>query len=354
MLIAASCLVSCGIITGDTVMEYEDYEITEAMYSYWMARYKTLFMTTYGSDWDAMVDGTRTYAQFFNEYVNDYAQKVLVCMYLFDKYDLEFDSTVKKSVSDRIDGLLQTYGGKSGLNGVLQDYGLNLDTLERIYYEQEKVNVVTGHLFGNGGSMQVSDTDRIAYYKDNYCCFERIYIYTDKKPQLNNGDYVTDLNGNYKMQELSESEKAEKNQLIEDILGKLRSGEKSFVALRAEHSEEDLSVYDYYPNGINVSANDAGTSYPMEFFKALKETEIGEYSVSGDGYGYGKFIIARKPLKEFSELTAQEINMMNNFETHVYNYKSEAYFKTFEPKLYESVMARYDVKEIAQLKYMNI
>ena len=275
-------------------------------------------------------------------------------MYLFDKYNLEFDKATKTSISDKIDGLLQAYGEKSKLNEVLKEYGLNIDTLEHIYYEQEKVNVVTRHLFGNGGSMQVSDTDRIAYYQANYYCYERIYLYTDKRPLLTDaGDYVTDLNGNYQMQDLSDTEKAEKAQLIEDILAELRNGGRSFVALRAEYSEEE-SVYDYYPDGINVSANDAGTNYPTEFIKAIQGVEVGEYAVCGDGYGYGKYIIARKPLKDFGDLTAQEINMMKSFETYVYDNKSETFFKTMKPTLHNDVMARYDVKKIAQLKYMNI
>lgn len=347
--------VSCGIITGDTVMEYEGYEITEAMYSYWMARFKTLFITKYGSDWDATVDGDKTYAEFFTEILNAYAHKVLVCMYLFDKYDLEFDKTTKDGVSEKIDGLLQTYGGKSGLNEILKDYGLNINTLEKIYYEQEKVNVVTGMLFGSNGSMQVTDSDRIQYYLANYYCYERIYLYTDKQPMRTEaGDYVTDLSGNYKMIELTDEQKADKEQLINDILAKLRDGSAAFSALRAQHSEEDLSIFDYYPSGINVSANDAGSNYPFEFIKALQETEIGDYAVCGDGYGIGKFIIVRRPLKEFSTLTAQEINMMNKFETYVLDAKSEAYFNTMKATVNEEVVKRYDVKTAVQLKYMNI
>ena len=36
-----SVFSGCGVIKGDTVMELDGYKITEAMYSYWMARYKS-------------------------------------------------------------------------------------------------------------------------------------------------------------------------------------------------------------------------------------------------------------------------------------------------------------------------
>ena len=168
------------------------------------------------------------------------------------------------------------------------------------------------------------------------------------------GDYVTDLSGNFKMVDLTDDEKSDKEQLINDILAKLRDGSSTFSALRAQYSEEDLSVYDYYPDGINVSANDAAGNYPTEFIRALQETEIGDYAVCGDGYGFGKYIIVRRPLKEFSELTAQEINMMNNFETYVFDAKCEAYFNTMKATVNEEVVKRYDVKTAVQLKYMNI
>lgn len=348
-------LFSCGIVSGDAVMEYKGYEISEAMYSYWMARYKTLFITTYGNKWDSRVDDTQTYAEFFHEFVMNYAKKVLVCMYLFDSLELEFDEKTIVAVEDRILGLEQAHGGKEKLNKVLQEYGLNIDTLEDIYYQQEKVNFVTSHLFGSGGTMAVTDNDRISYYEANYYCYDRIYLYTEKCPKLTDkGDYITDAEGNYQMRELTEAEKAEKERELETIKSAIENGTKSFLALRAEYSDENLSVFDFYPDGINVSANDAGSSYNTEFIKTLQQTEVGAYAVCDDGVGCGKYVILRRPLKSFTELTAQEINMMKNFEKYVYDHKADTYFATMEIKVNEDVAARYDVKQIKQLKYMNI
>ena len=56
LILALISLVSvfsgCGVIKGDTVMQLEGYKITEAMYSYWMSRYKTLFLNKFNDSKD--------------------------------------------------------------------------------------------------------------------------------------------------------------------------------------------------------------------------------------------------------------------------------------------------------------
>ena len=46
--------------------------------------------------------------------------------------------------------------------------------------------------------------------------------------------------------------------------------------------------------------------------------------------------------------------MMKNVETYVYDQKADAYFDTMKIEIHDDVVERYDVKQIKQLKYMNI
>ena len=164
------------------------------------------------------------------------------------------------------------------------------------------------------------------------------------------GDYVTDSNGVYVTEELTEAEKLAQKQKVDDILEKIGAGE-DFKALKAKYSEEDQEKYAYYPDGVNISANDYGT-YGAEFIKKLSETELGGITLVEDEYA--TFIIKRYPLKEFSELTTQEKNIMVDFETYVLDAKSEAYYKAAEVKEFSEVMARFDIREHKGLTNTNI
>ncbi|MBE6609650.1 MAG: hypothetical protein E7634_03160 [Ruminococcaceae bacterium] len=361
LIIAAAimlgCFSGCGVVKGDTVMEYEGYKITEAMYSYWMARYKTIFLYTYNGSgdqtkfWNTEISEGYTYDKFITEYINFYAKQVLVAMKLFDDYSLVFSENVKQNIKDQVNALIDSYGTKAELNAYLAEYGLNVATLERIYYAQAKLTAVNDHLYGENGISKVTDAERDNYYKANYYCAEWIYVYTKVKLKTNeSGDYVTDSNGVYVTEELTEAEKLAQKQKVDDILEKIGAGE-DFKALKAKYSEEDQEKYAYYPDGVNISANDYGT-YGAEFIKKLSETELGGITLVEDEYA--TFIIKRYPLKEFSELTTQEKNIMVDFETYVLDAKSEAYYKAAEVKEFSEVMARFDIREHKGLTNTNI
>lgn len=355
--ILLGCFSGCGVVKGDTVMEYEGYKITEAMYSYWMARYKTIFLYTYNGSadqekfWNTEISEGYTYDKFITDYINFYAKQVLVAMKLFDDYSLVFSENVKQNISAQVNGLIDSYGTKAELNTYLAEYGLNVATLERIYYAQAKLNAVNDHLYGENGISKVTDAERENYYKANYFCAEWIYIYTKVKLKTNEkGDYITDTNGVYVTEELTEVEKLSKQQKIEDILAKIEAGQ-DFKTLKAQYSEEDQEKYAYYPDGVNISANDYET-YGTDFIKKISETELGEITVCEDEYA--TFIVKRYPLKEFSELTTQEKNIMVDFETYVLDAKSEAYYKAAEVKEFPEVIAKYNIREHKGLTNTNI
>ena len=343
--------VSCGIVKGDTVMEYGDYKITEAMYSYWIASFKPYFLLEYGSSesydgfWAQQCPDGRTYAQFFYDFVNSYAKKVLVCMKLYDEYGLSISDETRKLIDERIDELTNSYGGKKEINAYLSSYGLNVKTLEKIYYEEAKVDVVTEYLVGSGGPQEITETYKEEYYNANYFCVNWIYIYTEKKPDTSKGN-GDNANSDYTMIDLTEQEKAEKKQLVDDILTKLAAGE-SFAGLKARYCEQKnddgTSPFDYYPNGINLSANSYDV-YGVEFIKTVQGMEIGTYATYTDEYATR--IIVRNPLVKFSDLTPQEYSFMVDFEKYVIDAKMEEYLAGVEITKYDDVAGRYNVDQI--------
>ena len=359
LLVAAMLMTAfsaCGVIKGDTVMEYDGYEITEAMYSYWKSHFKAAFIDAYGTsdsngkksiNWDETLPDGSTYESFFeNVLVDPYAKKVLVCLKLFDDYDLKLTDEAVSGVEDIIEGLKSIYGDKKGVNAYLSSYNLNLKTLERIYYAEAKVSIVTDYIFGAGGPHEITAGERVGYYTANYYCVNWIYIYTEKKPA--DTSEGTNADGSYIMVDMNETEKAQKRQLVNDIVSKLKSGEKTFAEMKTAYCEDKYedgtSKYDYLPNGFNLSANDYA-DYGVELIRLIQGMQIGDITTYDDEYG-GTRIIVRNPLTDYTELTEQEKNFMLDFESYVIEEKWENMLASAKIKTYEEVMKRYSVKTV--------
>ncbi len=351
-----SVLTGCGVIKGDTVMELGGYKITEAMYTYWMARYKAIFLSNYnnGKDteefWNSTTEDGITYEQFITQYINNFAREVLISMKLFDDYNLSFTSEEKDMISDYIKGLNTAYGSKAEFNDYLAGYGLNSKTLETIYYAEQKIDKVREALFSDGGVFGVTNEDREKYYEENYYCAEWIYIYRNMKLKTDeNGGYITDSNGMYETEPLTDEEKAEKEKKIEELKNKLLT--EDFRTLRQEYSEEVLAKYENYPDGVFLSANDY-QNYGTEFIKKIASLEIGKITeFEEEGI---LFIIKRYELKDYSKLTEQELNLMKDFEEYVVNEKMKKYYSALEVETYSEVLARYNIKEFKALSNTNI
>lgn len=352
-----SVFTGCGVIKGDTVMELGGYKITEAMYSYWMARYKTIFLNKFNASKDtesfwssSMADGT-TYEKYITDYINNFAREVLISMKLFDDYNLSFTADDKKAITEYIKGLNTAYGSKAEFNEFLSQYGLNSKTLEAIYYAEQKVDKVRAALFEKGGVYEANDEDKKKYYEENYYCAEWIYIYSDVKLKKGeDGGYITDpITKEYVTEPLTEEETVLKEAKIEELRGKLPTVD--FKTLRQEYSEEPLTKYEYLPDGVFLSANDY-ENYGTEFIKNISETEIGkttEFTEEGV-----LFIIKRYELKDYKDLTTQEFNIMKDFDSHVVTNKMKSYYAGIEVKTNAEVLGRFDIKTFARLSNTNV
>ena len=242
IVLLCGTLVGCGTLKGDDAIIYEDYKITEVMYKYWLAKYKTTFLYIYNNSvdtksfWETEIEDGYTYEDFIMEYIQAYAKEVLVSMKLFDDFGMSFSNSQKNEVKERITNLIESYGGKNVLNETLGEMGLNIKTLEKIYYEEAKMETVKEYFFGKNGVMAVDDNDREAYYNENYYCAKWIYVYTEVKLMTDgNGNYLTDENGVYKFENLTELEKQEKELVVSELERKLAAGE-NFDALREKYS----------------------------------------------------------------------------------------------------------------------
>ncbi len=347
-------LVSCGVIKGDVVMEYGGYEITEAMYSYWKSHYTAWFMYNYSEkdsdgntvlDWDKTLPDGRTYERYFeDELVTPYVKKVLICQKLYDDYGLSLSDDAETEINETIEILKDYYGGKNGLNSYLSSYNLNIKTLEMIYYAEAKVAVVTEYIFGEDGPNRITSEQKSAYYEANYYCVDWICIYTEKKLADASEGNNTDATNKYV--DMTDEEKAEKKAKVEKCIEELKAGKK-VSDIRGEYNEytydDGTSSYDFLTNGFNLSANDFN-AYGTEIIKLIFEMEIGDIRTYTDDVGTR--IIVRNELTEYEELTAQEKNMMKDFDEYVEIAMWDKIISEAEIKVYSEVADRYGARTV--------
>jgi len=348
-VILLGVLASCGTVKGDTVISYGDYRITEVMYRYWMAKYKTLFLYVYNNSvdtesfWTTEVEKDYTYEDFITDYIKEYAKQVVVSMHLFDECGMSFTSAQKEGIKARINDLIESYGGKNVLNETLGEMGLNIKTLEQIYYAEARLESVNEYFFGKNGVTAINDNDREAYYKDNYYCAMWIYIYTEVELKTDgNGNYYTDENGIYQFEKFDQAQKERKLAIVKQLEKDLAAG-KDFKELRETYSEEGLDYRTTYPDGIFLSSNDY-ENYGIDMIETIQKLEVGNYASFNNGYA--TVFVKRFPLKDYAKLTEAEHKLLVDFEEYVKNSKSEKLFANYEVDYFEDVMNRYDIKTI--------
>ena len=282
------------------------YEITRNMYEYWTAYYKAGFYASFAgyglvdgeydeSVWDQSADGKNTLGEQVTEHVDSLIKEMLVCAKLFDQLGLSNDANVKKQIEELVDELLKSDMDKAGsrqeLNAILGVYGMNINTLRRVFEYEAKASVVADRLFGEGGEYAVTDTEREQYYQQNYHRAKHILITNDEKYVLDdNGDPKIDIyTGRYVTEELTEEEKAEKQKLAQDILSRCESGE-DFEALAEEYNEDGgKSVY---TDGYFVTAD---SLFDTKYLTAVLTMEEGEVKLVSTSYGL--MIIKKYPLE---------------------------------------------------------
>lgn len=350
-------IIPARIVDDWIVLSYEGHNITETAYRYWFAKNKTLFLHAYNngvddeSFWNTEITDGITYEDFYADYVKSYAEEVAVSLYLFDEYGLTLSSQQIDVVKSGIQGAILSFGGEEQLNAELGKYGMDVSVLEYVYLMEQKVNTLNEWIFRDNGLFAITDDDRSEYYQEHYYSAMWIYVYTDVKLMTDeNGNYFVDENGVYKYEELTESEKQEKQMLVNELMKELAAG-KDFKELRARYSEEGLDHYAAYPDGIILSVNDYAR-YGIDMMDMLQNLKVGEYGSFNNGYV--TVFVKRLPLKAYSELTEVERALMVDFEEYVREGKKQKITDGRDITYFDEILNKFDVKKIPHWSNISI
>ena len=349
VLMILPLLFGCGGYSSkyETVMEYNGIKLTEEFYYYWLSTYKRNILSSYtdATDseefWGSMYDDERTVEEYFTEIINQRIMNYLIAQDLYKGNTLKLSKSVKSGIKADIKEKIELYGGRAALNSTLSELMLNVDALEQVYLWEEKHDREYDFFFGAGGALEISDSDIIDYYKDNYYHIKYVVFYTTNIETDADGNYVYDSNGDLISAPLTDEERAQKENKIKEFEDKLSSG-TSFDTLIKDYSEYDVSGY---PNGFFFSSNELDI-WGLDIYNAVKNADIGStVRVEEDE---AIFFVKRLELTDFSLLGDNDIQQIKGIVEYA---SSEVYNDLFDElsknvKINKDVINRYKLSEI--------
>ena len=283
-------LISCS---SKNVMEYKGYELTEEMYRYWMKSWKNYYIEKFSDVtdteefWQATSIAGVTNEAYITEQIETRIKYYLIAQKLFEEYKLTLDDETKDKIESDIGDQTEHYGSKSEFNDYLkEEYGINISTLRKIYYAEEKYTAVYNYLYNNTNGIHTSTPDELdAYYHNYYARVKYVMFFKNVKYAYDDeGKRITDPStGYYSFIDLTDEEKAEVVNKAEEVYNGLLAGENidDYMVKYMDEFEFDLSLY---PNGFYISADDY-VSHTSDVTSAALEMQPGEVrKIENDDY----------------------------------------------------------------------
>ncbi len=379
LCMAVSMLASCG--SNDTLMtmtiDGNTYNLTEKEFSLLMTIKKldyccSMYMPRAYDTEETWAKETEegsgiTLESYYKNMILDQAKAILIEKYLFDKFDLTISDETLKTNKESQKTAIKNMGGAGAYK---QYYGYTAEQYYTTYQEMvARSEAVLDYLCGENGELKVNDEDLAKFYTENYVGFQ--YIMLDmknkvklddegnrivaKKTQTNeNGEKVEVDSDNYELEELSDEEKSEKQNLAATIFAELEAGTKTFEELIELYSDDYYSVE--YPEGLFVV--EEGTFLNATVDAEAKKLEVGEYtdeaiSVSSDAYQY---IVKRVDLKDAVYNDDHYLSLFDGYEDTVMYDKYENHIKTYFENITvdEAVSARYTFTDTFLSEYADV
>ncbi len=333
-VILITVLTSCAE-ESPAALTYGETVVTEAMYTYYVSTYKGRYIQSYSDItdteefWESDIGG-KSGEEMISELIYGNVAQNLVAAEEFRKAGLKLSSANEKEIDDYIDSMVEELGSGSRqtFNGHLAEYGVNIDILREMFLMERSAYLYYEHLYGEGGSEAINDSDRDEYYKNNFVRFQQIYINNiDYYETDEDGYYIQDENGEYKKRELTDEERAEVEERIKAVKDGLDAGE-DFDALKKKYSDSKD-----YEKGYYFSAA-TSTNYLTAVVSAAFALEDGEWTYVEAAEEDGAFFIKRLPLEENAY---KDEDLKDFFGTFDEDLTSELYSEKLE-KLYGDIV----------------
>jgi hypothetical protein len=330
-------------------MSYGDSVITENEYTYYVATYKGKFAQMYANfkdtdDFYTADMGGMTAEEAFNTAILDNVKMTLVCDELFRDFGLTLHPTVLSDIDAYIASFLTDYAGgsKAVLNQALGKYGINMKMLREIYLRDERTIAVYEYLFGEKGTIGISDEERQNYLDDHYARIRHIYVNNKYVYAVDeNGKNIYNTDGTIQTTEMTGETLVAKNALVAAIDESIAEG-GNFEEIYTALSEDQ-----YYPNGYYLTES---TDFIPEVVEAAFSLEVGEHVRLETEYG--THYVMRMPMDDTPWANDANADFFENFDDTV----GEALFiemlddKTDDVIVDETVLDRFSIRN-AEINY---
>lgn len=355
LLLSVLCLLpltACSSGGGDVVMEYEGYTITEGMYLYWMKEWKDYYVTNYAdvedteAFWAEVNETGITNEEYIAANVKTRIKYYLIGQALFDQYDLELSEEALEGIQSDLNEQIEYYGSKSEYNAFLkEEYGINLSVLEKIYTYEEKYTQIYEYLYSTTGRLTATAAELDEYYQSYYARVKYVMFLKNTKYVLDeDGKRVTDSNGYYKMEDLTEEEIAEVKSTVDAAYEDVKNG-GDITAYFEKHMEQFGFKAETYPNGFYITP-DEYAQHTAEVTNAALSMEVGEVRLVENDACY--FVVEKYDLIDQAYNTEIDSDQF----TYLVSYcNSEKFTKHFEElskkiEINEDLISGYRLKDL--------
>lgn len=371
ILLAMSVLpcVLAGCSSGKSVMVaanesglpegYGKYVLTEEMYRYWMISWKDYYVKNYSDVedtpeyWDAMATGELTNEEYLTENIRTRILYYYAAQPLFDELGLK-KSAYADQVDEYMDGMLAQYDSKAECNRALDEkYGITLADLEQVYTFEARYQAVYDYLYGSKGVDSATPGELDAYYQANYARVKYVLMLKNQRYRVNeDGTRVTDSNGRYILDDLTDGEKAKVKSAAETVRNELISGvthegydDPMDYYVKTYMEEFFPDVLTAYPNGFYITP-DEYTLHSATLTEAAMDMEIGEISLVENEDCY--FIVKKYGLIDRAYESDADVAQFANLTSYCNSEKFVKYFSGLVEgvSFAQEVLDKYRLSEI--------
>ncbi|MBE6532296.1 MAG: hypothetical protein E7676_02155 [Ruminococcaceae bacterium] len=281
-----------GVKNAKAVVKYGNVMIDEETANYLVSYYKMLYLKELNlsgiavsdreSFWESEADDGKSYAEHFKTAVREYIASVVVAADIYLTHST-YTPDDKLSVALTCEEILKykAQGDVSLFNEKCEKYGFTYEDFSNaaaLLYKAQRAEVI---LYGEEGENLKNFPEECEKYFSTYSHVSLLFLRDETLVATDaEGNYVKDDEGNVVFRDMTESERAEREALAEEIRGKISAGSMSADEfegyLARSDSDEQMSESGYYFNPSATTTALFAESYAEVVDSAL-DMQIGEY-----------------------------------------------------------------------------
>lgn len=366
IVLLVSLVLSIGLFSSCgsdeiPVLSVRGVECTEDMYRYWYMKLKDYYVSNYGITdskeyWSLQVTNTDyTYADFVDNKIKTQIDYYLAGNVFFEQYRLDNKlkdtwETIKQGIDEEIDDGVNSFGSRAEYDSYLdQKYGIDSSIYRRIKLMEQKFYLAYDYLYNSeSGIERATEMEIDAYYTARYARIKYYMVLKNFEYRVDSeGNRVTDANGSFIQDPLTESEKQEKAIYAVGAFEAIKGGKDIDAFIKKDYPD----MLSNAPNGYYLAKSEYyGRLFTNTILDATFDMAVGDtvFCENDDAF----FIVQRLslPAKGYQGVDKEQLSNIGDFAV---NSKFETKFAPMieEIKKDNDACGKYTVVSLLEEKY---